>query len=109
MKCNWGCDYEDPEIWTVPFETGNSYSHVDTSEDSSTKAIMDEYYAKVEKAKNEFSDIEKRYTLFAEAEAVLLDHAIAVPYSLDGGNYIASTLNPFDGQYATYGGRYPSL
>ena len=81
----------------------SSYNFVDKSEDSSTKAVLDEYYAKIDEAKNEVSDIEKRYTLFAEAEAILLNHAIVVPYSLDGGNYIASTLNPFDGQYAPYG------
>ena len=76
---------------------------MDKSEDSSTQAILEEYYDKIDEAKNEVSDVEKRYTLFAEAEAMLLDHAIVVPYSLDGGNYIASTLNPFDGQYAPYG------
>ncbi len=103
MKCNWGCDYEDPETWTVPFAVDNSYNFVDKSEDSATKAVIEEYYAKVQEAVNEVSDIEKRYTLFAEAEAMLLDHAIVVPYSLDGGNYIVSILNPFDGQYAPYG------
>lgn len=103
MKCNWGCDYEDPQTWTDPFAKGNSYNFMDTSKDSGTQAVLKDYYAKVDEAKAEVNDIEKRYTLFAEAEAMLLEHAIVIPYSLDGGNYMASKLSPFDGQYAPYG------
>ena len=51
-----------------------------------------------------YDDDEARYTAFAEAERILIDHAIIVPYSISlGDGYVVSKLNPLEGEYAPYG------
>ena len=40
---------------------------------------------------------------FAEAEAHLIEHAVIVPFSISTSGYVATRLNPFEGQYAPYG------
>ncbi|MDY6038367.1 MAG: ABC transporter substrate-binding protein [Eubacterium sp.] len=104
MKCNYGCDYADPLTYADPFGKENSYGREYASQDASTKAIMDEYYAAIDKA-NKITDpnkIGERYEAFAKAEAILLEHAIVIPYGLDAG-YTAAYLDPFQGSYAPYG------
>ncbi len=104
MKTNYGCDYADPLTYADPFAKDNSYTRFNLSDSPELKAIADEYYAAVEKA-NAITDPEKlaeRYKAFAEAEAILIDHAIAIPFGLEGG-YTAALINPFEGQYAPYG------
>lgn len=53
------------------------------------------YDIMVEEAKDELLDLEKRYNLFAEAEAFLIDHAIVIPFFNSRGGYIASYCDPF--------------
>ena len=104
LKCNWGADYADPQTWTEPFTEGNNYNFWDTSEDENTKAIYEEWAAKVEEATAIYDDDEARYTAFAEAEQILIDHAIIVPYSISSGDgYMVSKLNPMEGEFAPYG------
>ena len=38
-----------------------------------------------------------------EAEAFLLDHAFAVPFSISNRSYQMCNLNVFEGQYASFG------
>lgn len=104
LKCNYGCDYADPLTYADPFGDGNNYNFMYLSEDKDTKAIVDEYYAAVKKA-DAITDEDKmaeRYAAFADAEAILIEHAIAVPLGLSGG-YQATKLNGFEGQYAPFG------
>ena len=108
MKCNWGADYADPETWTDPFtyyENGNqsSYSFIYKSEDPETQALYAEYMELVDKAKAITDDMEARYEAFAAAEAFLLDHAFAVPFSISSRSYQMCNLNVFEGQYASFG------
>ncbi len=103
MKCNWGCDYADPQTWTDPFSKTQKYNFMYNSTDPATQKTVKEYYALVDAAKKENTDLTKRYNAFAKAEAYLLDHAIVVPYSVDASSHIANYLNPFEGQYAPYG------
>jgi oligopeptide transport system substrate-binding protein len=104
LKCNWGADYADPQTWTEPFTEGNNYNFWDTSEDENTKAIYEEWSAKVAEATAIYDDDEARYTAFAEAEQILIDHAIIVPYSISSGDgYMVSKLNPMEGEFAPYG------
>ena len=52
-------------------------------------------YAKmIEAARAEVLDIEKRFELFAEAEAWLINEAAFIPYAVGGGGYVASRLEP---------------
>ena len=57
----------------------------------------------LEAAKNELVDIERRYELFAEAEAYIIENAWVVPYGLGGGGYSSSLLNPFESPYSPFG------
>ena len=108
MKCNWGADYADPETWTDPFtwyENGNqnTYSFIFKSEDEGTKALFAEYMTLVDAAKAITSDMDARYEAFAKAEAFLLEHAFAVPFSISSRSYQMCDLNVFEGQYASFG------
>ncbi len=108
MKCNWGADYADPETWTDPFtwyENGNqnTYSFIFKSEDPTTKALYAEYMTLVDAAKAITDDMDARYEAFAKAEAFLLDHAFAVPFSISSRSYQMCDLNVFEGQYASFG------
>lgn len=116
MRCNWGADYADPETWTDPFvvkrdsETnaivGNSYNKMDTMLDSDfeeTKSILVPYYAAVAEAKEITGDTAARYAKFAQAERMLVDNALVIPYSMSPANYILTKLDVFQGPYAPFG------
>ena len=103
MKCNWGADYADPETWTDPFSTDSSYSFIFKSTDPETQALYAEYAELVAAAKAITDDMDARYTAFAKAEAFLLDHAFAVPFSISNRSYQMCNLNVFEGQYASFG------
>ena len=103
MKCNWGADYADPETWTDPFSTDSSYSFIFKSTDPETQALYAEYTELVAAAKAITDDMDARYSAFAKAEAFLLDHAFAVPFSISNRSYQMCNLNVFEGQYASFG------
>lgn len=115
MKCNWGADYADPQTWTDPFKTGNSYNFMYTdaakviggkpvtSKSRQTQALVGEYYRLMGIARNSFTDETERYQAFAEAEAFLIEHALALPFSVDTLGYVAARLDPFDAQFSAFG------
>lgn len=118
MKCNWGADYADPQTWTDPFGKSNTYNFMNQDasrtlgdganascdhKSAETQAVVEEYYRLVDAAKAITTDEHARYTAFAEAEALLIEHAIIVPYSISFTGYVATRLNAFEGQYAPYG------
>ena len=103
MKCNWGADYADPQTWSEPFTEGNNYNFWDISEDEETQAIYQEWTDKVTEAEAICTDDEARYNTFAEAEKLLIDHAIIVPFEISNGGYTASKVNPLEGEFAPYG------
>lgn len=59
----------------------------------------------ITEAHAETADIAKRYEMFAEAEAYLLDNAVLIPFYTSGGGYRASYLDPFTGNTG-WSGRY---
>lgn len=116
MRCNWGADYEDPSTWTQPFAVdsnirevddvpeGNSYNDMDVAliNENETTAVLKAYYAKVEEAKK-IADTAPRYKAFAEAEAMLIEHAYVIPYFIQPASYVATKIDIFEGQYAPCG------
>ena len=116
MKCNWGADYADPETWTDPFtyyEDGSdkgtnqsTYSFIYASEDANTQKLYKEYMDLVDAAKAITTDMEARYEAFAKAEALLLEHAFALPIHTSSRSYQMSKLSPFESQYAPFGIAY---
>lgn len=114
MKCGWGADYADPETWTDPFYQSKGESGYDAgykyafmanaiTEGTSTAAAVQEYFDKVDAAKAITVDTNARFEAFAEAEAVLMDHALVIPFSITVSPYIATKLNVFEAQYAPFG------
>ncbi len=103
MKCNWGADYADPLTYTEPFSAGNDYNFWDLSTSPDTQALFREWSAKVEEATAVYDDDQKRYTLFSEAERMLIDHAIVSPFAIEMEGHIVSKLNPFETEYASIG------
>jgi len=61
------------------------------------------YYAAVDAAKAEGIDINKRYALFADAEAMLIENACVVPCFVGSANYQATRINIYDGQWSPSG------
>ncbi len=104
LKTNYGCDYADPLTYTDPFSEGNSYQFMDTNSNPEIQSIVSEYYAAVKKADaiTSADQTAERYAAFADAEAILINHAMAIPFGVTGG-YEASYLNPFEGAYSPYG------
>ena len=103
LECNWGPDYADPETFTDPFVPSGTYNwpHLATGyTEANGKNI---YENMINAAKEELFDIEKRLTLFAEAEAHFIENAFVIPYGVGGGGYSASRLNPFESQYSPFG------
>jgi ABC-type oligopeptide transport system substrate-binding subunit len=104
LLCNYGADFADPASYAEPFTEGNTYSFWDQCEDENIRALYKQYSELVDKAIKTFNDDEKRYELFAQAEALLIDHAIVCPSRVSNGDgYFADRLSQFDGQFAPYG------
>jgi oligopeptide transport system substrate-binding protein len=104
QECNWGPDYADPETYTDPFVTGSNYNWPELAEgymgpDGKTPI----YEGLVDNAKKETKDLKKRFELFAKAEAYLLGEAFVIPFSVGGGGFEASKLEPFTCPFAPFG------
>jgi oligopeptide transport system substrate-binding protein len=103
LECNWGPDYADPETYTDPFAPNGTYNWPHLAEGYKEANGKNTYENMVNAAKAEVIDIEKRYKLFAEAEAFFIDQAFVIPYAVGGGGYSASRLNPFESPYSPFG------
>lgn len=117
MKCNWGGDYADPETWTSPFyqsdngdgtyHRGSRYAYLAYAivDDTASADTVKEYFSLVEKAKT-FTGANQeaeRFEAFAEAEAFLIEHALAIPYGISPNSYVVNKLNVYEGQYSPSG------
>jgi len=103
MECNWGPDYADPQTYTDPFTSESNYSWISLATDYKEANGKGKYENMVNAAKAEILDTSKRYKLFADAEQFLIDQAFVIPYSLGGGGFIASKLDPFTSPYSPFG------
>lgn len=103
MEVNWGPDYADPETYTDPFTPDSNYNWPHMATGYAESNGKNKYENMVNAAKAEVLDIEKRYKLFADAEAYLIDQAFVIPYSIGGGGFTASTLDPFTSPYSPFG------
>lgn len=103
QECNWGPDYADPQTYTDPFYPGGTYNWPEKAVGYDEANGQKKYTNMVDAAKAEVTDIAKRYQLFAEAEAFLINEALVIPYSVGGGGYMASCMEPFTYPYAPFG------
>ncbi len=105
MEVNWGPDYADPHTYTEMFRLGGNYNFPDlsTETDENGKLKYDVYHEMVAAASEETVDIQKRFGMYAEAEAYLMEQAWVIPYRKGGGGYVSSLLNPFDSAFSPFG------
>lgn len=117
MLCNWGADYADPETFSEPFYQAKSdtspngynrggryaYFAYSVSDGMASSDTVLEYFDLVEAAMAITDDTNARYDAFAKAEAYMIEHALVIPYGTEVADYVASRLNPFEGQYAGFG------
>ena len=104
LLCNYGADFADPATFTEPFVSGNTYCFWDKSNDPEISALFAQYNDLFNKATGTYDDTDKRYDLYAQAEALLIEHAIVCPCRVSNGDgYVADRLSQFDGQFAPYG------
>ncbi|MCR5122073.1 MAG: peptide ABC transporter substrate-binding protein [Ruminococcus sp.] len=104
LLCNYGADFADPATYAEPFSADNSYNFWDKSPNMEISKLFAEYSGLAEKASKTYDNTQKRYELYAQAEALLIDHAIICPSRVSNGDgYLADRLSQFDGQFAPYG------
>jgi oligopeptide transport system substrate-binding protein len=103
QEVNWGPDYADPETYTDPFTIGSNYNWPELATGYPMVNGVPKYESMVNLAKAEVVNIQKRYELFAAAEAFLIDQAFVIPYRVGGGGYMASRLEPYASPFAPFG------
>jgi oligopeptide transport system substrate-binding protein len=106
MMVNWGPDYADPQTYTDPFRRDGNYNFPEftTEVNAEGKNIYEVYEGMVNEAKNELVDLTKRYELFSNAEAFLIENAFVIPFNVSAGDgYVASLVQPFETPYAPFG------
>lgn len=106
MQVNWGPDYADPQTYTDPFRRDGNYNFPEytTEVDADGKNIYEVYESMIQEAKAELIDLTKRYELFANAEAYLINNAFVMPLKVSAGDgYVASVILPFERPYAPFG------
>lgn len=104
MKCRWGADYADPQTWTEPFTDEGEYMFWHESDDPEVKELHQLWIDQVALASSLYEDEEERYAAFADAESLILQHAIVVPFSImNGDGYVMTDLDENEGEYSSYG------
>lgn len=106
MELGWGPDYADPlgSMNTVHSAAlGDKYTNIHLAKDLQDTDGKSKFEKMLDVAALEVKDIQKRYELFAEAEALLLDEAVIIPFYTSGGGYRASYLDPFSGYTSQMG------
>ncbi|HNX73069.1 MAG TPA: ABC transporter substrate-binding protein [Spirochaetales bacterium] len=108
----WGPDYGDPYTFLQTLEpvvgallTPIGLDPVDSGSDkaAATAIGLYDYAKKVEAANEEYKDTNKRFKMFAEAEAQILDDAIVLPYMSFGGAFAVTREVPYSRARAAYG------
>lgn len=111
-SAGWSPGYGDPSTFLQTLEpvagallTPIGLDSADEGSDkvSATAVGLYEYAKKVEAANAEYKDISKRFKLFAEAEAQLLDDAIVLPYMSHGGTFSVTRVVPYTAPRSAYG------
>lgn len=110
----WGPDYGDPKTYVDIMDPdsgdmlkylGLNWTGSEVGEDAAVKEAIGLYEFKALKdaAEAVIDDNDKRFELYAQAEAYLLDNALFIPYITQGGNYSVSKVIPYTNLYGAYG------
>ncbi len=96
MKLNNGSGYKDPISRIPPFDRDNNFTFLDKAVGDELEPLVRQYYALTDAARKVMTQSMARYQAFAEAEALLLSHALVIPFSTDTEGYFVSRYNPFE-------------
>ena len=101
LEANWGGTIADPIAYTGPFNFLGTYNrpHLSTYEGYFEDGIFI-YQMMLDEAAAELDDIQRRFELFAAAEAFLIEEAFVMPYVRSVPSWIASYLDPFESNRA---------
>ena len=110
----WGPNYGDPYSLLQTLEPGNykgamlQYFGLDAVDEGTDKAAataigLYDYARKVEIANGIYNDVAKRFKLFAEAEAQIIDDAVILPWMSEGGTFVLSRVVPYTIPFSAYG------
>lgn len=106
----WGPDYNDPQTFAQTFSTteGSYMVNVGLGTDPENADIKEkvgftQYEKLYQEAKNEVDDLDKRYELFAKADAWLIANKLYLPGQMQARGEIVSKLEPLQGPYSQVG------
>ncbi|MDY3868808.1 MAG: peptide ABC transporter substrate-binding protein [Pyramidobacter sp.] len=105
-ELGWGPDFVDPLSAFDPLmksAIGEKWGRIHLAKDYLLPDGRGRFEAMADEANAEVKNLKKRYELFAEAEAFLLDNAFVIPMSTSGGGFTASYLDPFSGMTGQFG------
>ena len=98
LLCNYGADFADPATYAEPFVADNTYNFWDKSNDPEIKKLFSQYSDLITQGMMTYDDIDKRYDYYAQAEALLIEHAIICPSRVSNGEgYVADRLSRYKG------------
>jgi oligopeptide transport system substrate-binding protein len=106
MEAGWGPDFADPLGSMDPVLSAalaDRYSSVFLASALKDAEGNNVFEKKIAEAAAETRDLNKRYEMFADAEKMLLDNALLIPFYVTGGGYRASYIHPFSGLTAQMG------
>ncbi|MBR7041650.1 MAG: hypothetical protein IKI24_07440 [Clostridia bacterium] len=105
----WGADFGDPVNFLGQETYGDDnayysqyYSKINEASDEKLIATYKEFTELVNKAKAENADLDARYTMFADAEAYMIQHALVIPCYYNVG-WMLSKVDPYSQVYCAYG------
>ena len=100
METGWGPDFADPLGSMDPVLStaiADRYSRIYLASALKDSDGGNTFEKKIAEAAAEVKDMKKRYEMFAEAETMLLDNALLIPFYTSGGGYRVSYMDPFSG------------
>ncbi|MDR1978248.1 MAG: peptide ABC transporter substrate-binding protein [Synergistaceae bacterium] len=100
MEAGWGPDFADPLGSMDPVLStalADRYSSVFLASDLKDADGGNRFEKQIAEAAAEVKNLKKRYEMFAQAEKILLDNALLIPFYVSGGGYRASYVHPFSG------------
>lgn len=106
----WGPDYNDP-LTFVQIMSPNTGTYMTNlalgleGEDTEIKAGlgMDEYQRLLDEARTEVDSLDRRFELFAQADALLVANKLYLPGQMQTRTELVSKLEPYQGPYSLVG------
>lgn len=105
----WSADYDDPSTFLDIYRpTDGSYIHYvglnpGQNADIVHQVGLDVFEDYLDEAVKETNDLQKRYTIYAKAQAAFTDSAVMIPIFTRGGSPIVTKLKPYSSAFSWTG------